>query len=89
MEYPNLTNGLCREVGEEFFFPDKNDKETAAIAKNICKNCTVITECGDWAIKHEEFGIWGGLSTTDRKLLRRRNGIKLETILSRGIYEDN
>lgn len=40
----------------------------AAVA--ICQQCPVVEPCRDWAIKHNEYGIWGGW--TSKKLRQVR-----------------
>ena len=42
-------------------------------AKRICAQCTVKSECLEYALKNDErFGIWGGLSERERRRLRKR-----------------
>jgi WhiB family redox-sensing transcriptional regulator len=39
-------------------------------AKQMCRQCPVITQCRIHALRvGEPYGIWGGLSETDRELL--------------------
>ena len=68
---------LCAEVGVEIFYTDDKDEKTVesmstyAMANSICKKCPHKNECAEWAIKHELFGFWGGLSPKERTNLRR------------------
>ena len=68
---------LCAEVGVEIFYTDDKDEKkvesmsTYAMANSICKKCPHKNECAEWAIKHELFGFWGGLSPKERTNLRR------------------
>ena len=68
---------LCAEVGVEIFYTDDKDEKkvdsmsTYAMANSICKKCPHRNECAEWAIKHELFGFWGGLSPKERTNLRR------------------
>lgn len=66
---------LCREVDNELFFPDTGQAQQAREAASICASCIHKTECGEWGINNESFGIWGGLSETDRRWMRQRKGI--------------
>jgi hypothetical protein len=73
---------LCAEVGASFFYlEDKDDRSILpsvsdyAVAKQLCNSCVHVSECGEWAIKYESFGFWGGLSPEDRNVIRRRKGI--------------
>jgi hypothetical protein len=78
---------LCAEVGVEFFYlEDKDDRSVVVsvgdytVAKQICKSCIHSTECADWAIKHESFGFWGGLTPQERNVIRRRKGINVDGV---------
>lgn len=44
-----------------------------AAAKRICAGCPVQTNCLEWAVKHEESGIWGGTTERERERLTRRS----------------
>lgn len=64
-------DALCAEVGGDDWFPEKGGPTRAA--KSICKRCEVQSECLGWALEHgERFGIWGGLSEGERRVLARR-----------------
>ena len=41
-----------------------------ALAKDICAECPMIEACRTYAMKHENYGVWGGLSADDRFKLR-------------------
>lgn len=57
--------GACTTTDPEVFFPDKGESSRAA--KRVCSGCPVIAECREWALDTgQEFGVWGGLSATDR-----------------------
>lgn len=85
MKFPDLTRGLCREVGSEFFFPEEDKVssggETYTFARIICSGCPVSKECLEWAIRHEEYGMWGGKSPRERRLIRKKRNILFEQIL--------
>jgi WhiB family redox-sensing transcriptional regulator len=70
-------NPLCSEVDTELFFPENGEQFQAATAKSVCKRCPHITECFEWALHNESFGIWGASSPRDRKRLRAKLKIKL------------
>ena len=85
MKFPEFSNASCRGIGTEFYFTE-DDKQPGsspemAMAKALCQNCPVLKECREWGIKHEEFGIWGGLNPYDRRRVRRQRNIKLQQIL--------
>lgn len=63
--------GLCAEVDPDLFFPEKGG--SVREAKRVCARCPVRVECLEEALANDErFGVWGGLSETDRRRLRRR-----------------
>jgi WhiB family redox-sensing transcriptional regulator len=42
----------------------------AKMAKKACLDCAVVNECKIYALKHrEEYGIWGGTTPNDRKVI--------------------
>lgn len=71
-------NPLCSEVDTELFFPEIGANDQAFNAKKICNRCPHITECFEWALHNERFGIWGGASERDRRKLRAKLNIKLQ-----------
>lgn len=72
----DFNNPLCAQVDGELWFPEKGGSSVAA--KKICSQCSHITDCAEWGIKHEVYGIWGGLSVVERKKIRRQRNIKVE-----------
>ena len=60
----------CRKHPEITWFPVLG--QPAAPAKRICAVCPVRLECLAWSVERAELdGIWGGLSTLERRRLRR------------------
>ena len=66
----------CRGVDSSVFFIERgvdNTGEIVGIARAICDGCEVKDECLDHAIEaNEKYGIWGGMTYTERRRLRRR-----------------
>ena len=53
-------------------FYEEDDEEVIAFARGICAGCDVRQQCLDVAMsRNEKFGIWGGLTPDERKVLRR------------------
>ena len=72
-------NPACASVGGDFWFPEKaSDSGDIALAKSICGGCLHRTECAEWGIKNESFGIWGGLSQNARTRIRRKKNINIK-----------
>lgn len=61
--------GACGQYSyvADLWFPEgrwSNDNETA---KGICDTCPVQPQCLDYAIDNPQFGIWGGLTESERE----------------------
>lgn len=78
----------CASVGGEFWFPERMpDENTFAfqspevtLAKSVCGSCIHKQECLQWGLKHERFGIWGGLTDSERTKIRNRLNIIVEEV---------
>jgi len=77
---------LCAQVGFQFFYIDDEDDDTVPeemknnsykTAIEICKMCIHKTECAEWGIYREKWGVWGGLTPYDRVTIRKRFKITL------------
>ncbi len=72
----------CAGVGPRFFFPEKDvDGGTAAAsdAKWWCRACPVKSECLEHALtNNEKEGVWGGLSSLERRALRRVRALEAQ-----------
>jgi len=61
----------CQQSDPEMFFPEKGGNTNGA--KNVCRNCLVIAECGAHAFSApEEYGVWGGMSERERTRAKNR-----------------
>lgn len=78
-DLPNWERANCLGTDPEAFFPEQTLDSTLMAAKRTCANCEIRSECAEWAIKHEEAGLWGGLMPKERQRIRRERGIILET----------
>ena len=56
---------------QELFFMD-HMLVTVRKAKEICAGCAVKDKCLEHAMTYQEFGVWGGLTANERRLLRRK-----------------
>jgi WhiB family redox-sensing transcriptional regulator len=68
------TEGACRNEDPEMFFPE--GAEHVALtrsAKAICAECPVASLCLDYAVITKQWGIWGGTTMKERKLLKRES----------------
>ena len=84
MKYPDFTDALCKEIGVEVFFPeDSSYGYEERYAKKLCSGCPIIKECLEWALHHENHGIWGGTTPMDRRFIRRTRNISVREILAK------
>lgn len=71
----------CRTEDPEIFFASELTAEGKAAvrhAKVICWRCPSMHACGQWAIAERvPFGVFGGVSESDRRTILRRRGIRL------------
>ena len=67
---------LCAQTDPEAFFPEKGGSTREA--KRVCLSCDVRQECLEYALAHDErFGIWGGLTESNRRPIRKSLNIIL------------
>jgi WhiB family transcriptional regulator, redox-sensing transcriptional regulator len=76
--------GACRDADLALFFsPDGDDDSTSERAGErrrrlrqavqVCQQCPVRLVCRRYALEHgEKFGVWGGLTETERRRIRSR-----------------
>lgn len=75
-------DSLCSQTDPEAFYPEKGGSTKEA--KRICAACPAQQMCLEWALANRErFGIWGGKSERERRILLSRRE-EQET----AIYED-
>jgi WhiB family redox-sensing transcriptional regulator len=73
-------DAACVGADLEIFFPlgdQAHHNQQSAKAKQVCARCPVMATCRAWALKvGPEFGIFGGLTAHERRLVRegRWNG---------------
>jgi WhiB family redox-sensing transcriptional regulator len=71
-------HGVCRGVDSSIFFHPDGERGRARLAretraKAMCRRCPVIAQCRAHALAvGESYGIWGGLSESERELLLKR-----------------
>lgn len=67
--------GNCRGQESAVFFHPDNERGPArrmrqARAKQVCRECPVIVQCRQHALKtREPFGVWGGLDEDERRAI--------------------
>ena len=67
--------GACRGIDSTYFFHPDGERGPArarreAKAKEVCQHCPVLDQCRRHALAVQEpYGIWGGLSESERELI--------------------
>lgn len=67
-------------TGKQEFFFDDNKGTLVREAKKICSTCVVRTQCLAHAMKHDEYGVWGGLTANERRKARRAQRSTLRVV---------
>lgn len=72
----------CATIGVALFYNDDRktqyeNKELEHELKSICNSCHRLNECREYAIKHEYYGFWGGMTLTERREYRKKFKIEL------------
>jgi WhiB family redox-sensing transcriptional regulator len=74
-------HALCRDEDPELFFPIGTSGPAllqVEQAKAVCQRCSVTSECLQWALDSgQDAGVWGGLSEDERRLMKRRGGLRV------------
>jgi WhiB family transcriptional regulator, redox-sensing transcriptional regulator len=68
--------GACNGLDPAIMYPNRGDTLGSRKAKAICGGCVVRGMCLEYSMSNgEKFGIWGGMSERERRLLRRRRAL--------------
>jgi WhiB family redox-sensing transcriptional regulator len=59
-------------IGKSDLFFNDNMSTVVRKAKGVCATCVVRLKCLDHAMKHQEFGVWGGMTANERRVAKRR-----------------
>ena len=70
---PWTRHAACADLDVAAFFPEQHgSKGTLAAARAVCARCPVQGQCLQWALDHNETGIWAGTTDNQRRQMRRR-----------------
>jgi hypothetical protein len=71
-DFTNLPVGTgkeaCLDEEPDLFFSDFS--LDIAKARATCSTCPLLESCGTYALKHENFGVWGGMTAEERYEIR-------------------
>jgi len=83
-----MSKGACKDWPTSTFFPEKGDHRTLKLARSICEECPVKTECYDYALEEatiiELLGVWAGTTQKCRTRILKEKGRRA----SRAKYHD-
>jgi WhiB family redox-sensing transcriptional regulator len=60
----------CIGTDTESFYPS-NGIPIKTVSK-ICQDCPILSDCAAYALEHERYGYWGGMSEYARFRARKR-----------------
>ena len=73
--FEDLGVPVCTTTDPEIFFPEKGAKGHSTYivnaARRMCLGCPYKKPCLEWAVVHDEMGIWGGTTQKERRVHRR------------------
>jgi len=78
---------LCAGMDTNLFFMDEDklyEKKTNTLkVRSVCFRCPIQQECMEYGFKYERYGMFGGVTSDERDLLRKRqwNNPKMERFL--------
>lgn len=67
-------SGACRTTPLDEFIADPPSGKPASVPEIVartCHACPVRQTCLDWALKHDEYGVWAGTTRKVRESLMR------------------
>jgi WhiB family redox-sensing transcriptional regulator len=69
----DTSDALCFGEDPEIFMPEGPDHvKITRQAKSICASCPIAKTCLEYAIRNNEWGIWGGTTMKERAVLKKR-----------------
>jgi WhiB family redox-sensing transcriptional regulator len=79
LQFPNFSeHGAppCSKADPEMFFNQSYTSSRAGYKqlreiKAMCNSCPYRVKCLQWALEHQERGIWGGTTEAERKRIPR------------------
>lgn len=67
-----MDDASCAEVAPDVFFPEPGSGVQLGFVRQICEACPVRVTCLEYAVSERiEFGVWGGLTPSERRRVRR------------------
>jgi hypothetical protein len=67
-------DSACKGIATSLFYENKVSPQLKA----LCEYCPIAEQCRDWALRHENFGYWGGTTEAQRIVERRERNITVQ-----------
>ena len=77
-EYTQIdwTDAECAGIDTENFYRYENGNQRLDLdlyirpIRALCASCPIWATCLSYAVQHEQFGIWGGMTAVERQAIR-------------------
>jgi WhiB family redox-sensing transcriptional regulator len=81
---------VCAQVSPEMFYDieltrSASNRLDREYLRSICKECPRLNECRTYAIKHEAYGFWGGMTEQERTEYRKKHKM---SVIRPELYSD-
>lgn len=79
----------CAGTDTAAWFPASSAASNSAAttaAKRICGGCELRAACLQWALRHEKHGVWAGTTDSERRRMRREQGIEFIPLTYSDLY---
>lgn len=70
---------LCRKYEPDLWFSTVRKSADNARATAICGRCPHQADCLTYSLEWAEYGIYGGKTAEERKVIRKERGLRLRT----------
>lgn len=71
------TQAACAGSDPRSWYPGRG--EALDVLRRLCEGCPVVVDCLAWSLRHERYGVWGGVGEAGRQRIRRTYGIATDT----------
>jgi hypothetical protein len=92
-EQVNWEVGACKGAPTNLFYTVEENRKISdwvdiGILRRICGGCPIYKQCLAYALGNENYGVWGGMTTTERNAFNGRAPYRQtnETIIELAIY---
>jgi len=89
----------CWDSNLEMFYDVEEERNAYAYnyinaVRSICVRCPIFRDCLTYSFEHEKYGVWGGLTSVERKAMNEPNAYPAQRrralldLLQYGITQD-